>query len=556
MAKEKSKKFITKIKELFKTFINKCKSFFIWLKEKIIPPRKKPKKKIDKRKITGQILLAITIIFMLSITTITINVNKLISAKNSVKRNNIGEPIKHIEIKDGYITEKLIVESGEILPNIKEYFSPNYDIDEKYQISYYLGNIAIPIETFTVKNEDNLLHVIGANNNLTVLIQNYSEEYESNLYIKDTTPPTVKTMKVTIDQGDEVNPRDFIALYNDNSHSEEYIAEITNEDDFSEPGEYQINLKVCDYQENCVYKNSTLYIRENPNGDSPSTKPKPSGNVSKPNSESSNNNNPKPRPPRPKPNPNPNPKPNPNPNPKPNPPKPKPKPKPSSTLPTAPSRKVIGRYNKSNYDLVTNHYGTTESTKYNNVEYILYDDGYVEIVNKGNAISGTTWNYNGFEINRNNQMLMKRDAINTFLTSKDFYNKLDETFLLYTNEERRKRGAQNVTIDYDLNIIAQMRCYEIVYGNLKSHDRPNGQSLVHLIKDEYGYTPGSNSAGRQFMGENLAWGYQTNADAIKGLIASPGHYNLMTDKSYTKMGVGRLFNKRTKENIWIQIFSS
>ena len=204
-----------------------------------------------------------------------------------------------------------------------------------------------------------------------------------------------------------------------------------------------------------------------------------------------------------------------------------------------------------NYNLVINHYGATETTYYDSVTYTLYDDGSADVI-KADGKGKTSWNFSNFKTTTANLKLMKRDAISLTMSDVSFYNKLRNTFLTKTNKLRTSAGVAKVELDEDLCIIAQMRLYEIVYGNQLSHTRPNGANF-HTIIADYGYAAGTYNNSKLF-GENISYGQSSNDDAFAALAGSSGHYENMVKSYFTKMGVARInFNH---VNYWVQIFTT
>jgi hypothetical protein len=168
------KKFVDKIKDFGKTTVK----FLSWIKKQILsinfvsPSLSKLKKFINsyKKQFNVIILISSIFLFIFSIISLTANLDYLFGKQQSKIRYIEEDGIKYIGIKDGYITEKLIVEAGEKLPSVSDYFSPNYQLDQKHSITYYLGESSIPTETFSVKGEDGSLYVIGSNNTLIALL--------------------------------------------------------------------------------------------------------------------------------------------------------------------------------------------------------------------------------------------------------------------------------------------------------------------------------------------------------------------------------------------------
>ena len=74
-----------------------------------------------------------------------------------------------------------------------------------------------------------------------------------------------------------------------------------------------------------------------------------------------------------------------------------------------------------------------------------------------------------------------------------------------------------------------------------SHDRPNGTSCFTALKE----------AGVKYFsaGENIAMGYRTPADVMKGWMDSEGHRNNILDPDFTDFACGVY-----KSGYWSQFF--
>ena len=121
--------------------------------------------------------------------------------------------------------------------------------------------------------------------------------------------------------------------------------------------------------------------------------------------------------------------------------------------------------------------------------------------------------------------------------------------LEFTNNCRSEAGAEPLTMDNDLSVMATLRAMELAYSDTFSHTRPDGIQWSTL-KDDYGVVV----LEKTKFGENLASGFNTDSEACEGWKDSEDHYANMTDVSYTRIGVG----KYTLEGktYWVQWFSS
>ncbi len=561
--RKNGKKDISKKKTFFKAFKDVLHNIEQIIREKVIIPIKTSKfSKFYKqnRKKFNLILLVITIIFLVfSIILVTINLNSILNVNQSKVRYAGDTPIKYIGIEDGYITETLIVQTGDALPEISDYFSPNYPLADDVSISYYNDSKEeLSVTDFTYQDEDSI-YVKGYTRIISVIISNNGKDYSTNLQIRDTTAPDIKLSGLSINAGDEIDAYDFISYYYDNSRLADYSAYILTDIDTSKAGDYEVEIGVCDFDNNCTSDKTNLTINKktsssnNNSSNSGSSNKKPSngsssgnnssnngsssgsnsssGNNSSNNGSSSGNN--------------------------------------SSNsgsssgnntssssggskIVAANARKTEGTFSEENFDLVINHYGTTETIHYDYVKYIRYDDGFAKVLDSKGK-STTIWNYSGFNsTSQTNLALMKRDAISLIHNDESFYQSLYNTFLNNTNKIRADVGAKSLVLDNDLCYIAQIRLYEILYGNTESHTRPNGKSWTTLL-DDYGYTFPNYGDGKPTRGEIFVCGASNNKQAFDSLRNSQSHYEIMVNSLYTKTGVGRFTLGNT--TCWVQILA-
>lgn len=116
--------------------------------------------------------------------------------------------------------------------------------------------------------------------------------------------------------------------------------------------------------------------------------------------------------------------------------------------------------------------------------------------------------------------------------------------LRMTNQYRSEVGVNALTLDPQLSEIAQKRATELV--SVQSHTRPNGTNY-HTIFEEYGLAI-------FISGENLAYGQTNGIDAANWWRNSPGHYQTMIYKGYTKIGIGAYYSGG--KWYWIQLFTT
>ena len=105
-----------------------------------------------------------------------------------------------------------------------------------------------------------------------------------------------------------------------------------------------------------------------------------------------------------------------------------------------------------------------------------------------------------------------------------------EEVLVLVNELRAEVGLAPVVLDYDLCTAATKRAVEMDYAEWFGHDRPDGRDCFTVIAD-YGIS------GSGF-GENIASGFYSPEEVVEIWKSSQGHYEVMTEARFTKIGVG------------------
>ncbi len=104
------------------------------------------------------------------------------------------------------------------------------------------------------------------------------------------------------------------------------------------------------------------------------------------------------------------------------------------------------------------------------------------------------------------------------------------------NQERKKAGLNELTMDEELMQCAQIRGKEIT--TVFSHMRPDGSSCF--------------SVSKKAMGENIALGYSAASKVMSGWMASPGHRENILRPGYKSVGIACVTYKG--RNYWVQIF--
>lgn len=110
----------------------------------------------------------------------------------------------------------------------------------------------------------------------------------------------------------------------------------------------------------------------------------------------------------------------------------------------------------------------------------------------------------------------------------EFNTAYEDEVLRLVNIERNKKGLTALTKDNGAVKVAHLRAKEIV--NNFSHTRPDGSSCFTAAK-ELGVTYRS-------AGENIAYGYSSPEQVVKGWMNSDGHRKNILSTSFKKIGIG------------------
>lgn len=114
--------------------------------------------------------------------------------------------------------------------------------------------------------------------------------------------------------------------------------------------------------------------------------------------------------------------------------------------------------------------------------------------------------------------------------------------LKLVNKERKKSGLTALVLDSKLCKAADKRAGEL--NRLFDHSRPDGSSCFTVLA-EYGISYGA-------AGENIAAGYTSAKEVVKGWMNSPGHRANILSKNFKALGVGHVKNGR---HYWVQLFT-
>lgn len=136
----------------------------------------------------------------------------------------------------------------------------------------------------------------------------------------------------------------------------------------------------------------------------------------------------------------------------------------------------------------------------------------------------------------------------TVMTEKMPNNKASEyveEVLRLVNEERWKYGLLSFTTTDALNEAAAARANELVEKN--SHMRPDGKSWSTIFRE---YKIKDNA-----MGENIAAGYATPEDVVKGWMSSPANRDNILSVRCSKIGIGYVEAEGEYDEYWSMLFA-
>lgn len=120
------------------------------------------------------------------------------------------------------------------------------------------------------------------------------------------------------------------------------------------------------------------------------------------------------------------------------------------------------------------------------------------------------------------------------------YSEYVEKVIELTNIERTKYNLQPLKLSDSLCKSAQEHADDMYTNNYFSHVSQDGRTMSDRIEkytSSYGY-----------KGENIASGYSTPEEVVKGWMSSEGHRANLLNKNYTDIGVG--YNN----GYWVQNF--
>ena len=569
------KKVFKKIKDFFSLIFKKIKGFFAWIfhndkKTKAVKTKKfksyllkekdsnkyKKKQKSWSFKMTG--LAIIAVLFAILSFGIIISLSK----DSLFKKKMIGtefldfDGTKYIAIKNGYIKDVLTISTNSELPEIKDYFIDNYQLNNNATINYYEGQEEVKITDFTY--EKNGVKYLKGIRTLDVIINNGSE-LTTKLAIVDAVPPVVEFQDSTIYASEEVNPESFIKSYSDNSQLESHYTEIIDSVDYSSPGEYTLTIEVRDLSGNTTVNSVKLTVLADANpstdgssGGSSSSKSS-SGKSSSSSSKSSKSG----------------------------------KSGGSSSggsssggsssggssseiaNPTCHSGSVVKYKIVNNYEdyntgtpdsstptkawkrsilYTTETYYGVELKSYANFRLLTYSNGATRIESESESI--VSYEVNSDYYKATSEDLLD-DAVNELKKSSVKTN--IQEVLNQSNSLRKANGVGNLKQDSTLNTVAMIRAMEMAYSGYYNHKRPDGSCLGGTKFTSVYKAIASNPKTSYSASENITEAYNANG-AMGAWVGSSSHLSAIISSEYNSIGIG-MYSFGGKM-YWVQIFMS
>jgi uncharacterized YkwD family protein/spore coat assembly protein SafA len=115
------------------------------------------------------------------------------------------------------------------------------------------------------------------------------------------------------------------------------------------------------------------------------------------------------------------------------------------------------------------------------------------------------------------------------------------------NVERAKYGLKPLAHNWELSRVARFKSKDMAQLGYFDHTSPTYGSPFKMMSDfgiRYSYA-----------GENIAMGYRTPEEVVKGWMNSPGHRRNILSSNFTQIGVGYAVNSQGTP-YWTQMFIS
>ncbi|MBW3569304.1 CAP domain-containing protein [Candidatus Parcubacteria bacterium] len=128
----------------------------------------------------------------------------------------------------------------------------------------------------------------------------------------------------------------------------------------------------------------------------------------------------------------------------------------------------------------------------------------------------------------------------------------DISLLETTNQARQNSGSAELKLSEMLDKAAQAKAEDMASKNYWSHITPEGEQPWNFIeRSGYSYS---------FASENLAYGFASSNDTVKGWLNSPNHAQAMLDSKVSEVGFGIArspdFQGKGPETIVVAMYAS
>jgi uncharacterized protein YkwD len=126
----------------------------------------------------------------------------------------------------------------------------------------------------------------------------------------------------------------------------------------------------------------------------------------------------------------------------------------------------------------------------------------------------------------------------------------ERAFLDLINDYRRRSGAGPLALQDQLGAAADHHSEDMASKNYFSHQLANGDSPEKNIEN-FGYT------SWDFVGENIAAGYEAAGKVMDAWQNSPEHDRNMRNNNFNEIGIGRAYDPNSKYGwYWTTTFGS
>lgn len=118
-----------------------------------------------------------------------------------------------------------------------------------------------------------------------------------------------------------------------------------------------------------------------------------------------------------------------------------------------------------------------------------------------------------------------------------------------TNQERKKLGLAELSLNKELNQAALAKAQDMFNDQYWAHVAPDGKQAWDFIKEaNYVY---------KYAGENLARDFNTSDEVVEAWMNSPSHYENIANEDFTQMGLAVVTDnlKGFKTTVVVQLFA-